>query len=92
MSDLTGFDDVTWKMVVMWAVCAVMFYLAVVKEFEPLLLVPIAFGAFLANLPCENMWTAPEVINGEHIPGGLYWYISQGIHLELFPPIIFLGV
>jgi oxaloacetate decarboxylase beta subunit len=87
-TNLTGFDDISLQMVIMWAVCAVMFYLAVVKEFEPLLLVPIAFGALLANLPCENMWNAPV---GDH-PGGLYYYISQGVHLELFPPIIFMGV
>jgi len=92
VTSLTGFDDITLKMAAMWAVCAVMFYLAVVKEFEPLLLVPIAFGAFLANLPCENMWNAPAIVNGESHPGGLYYYISQGIHLELFPPIIFMGV
>lgn len=93
INEITGFDDVTLGMVAMWVVVAVMFYLAVVKEFEPLLLVPIAFGAFLANLPCENMWNAPAVgADGHTLPGGLYYYVMQGIHLELFPPIIFLGV
>ena len=93
INDLTGFDSVNLGMIAMWVVVAVMFYLAVVKEFEPLLLVPIAFGAFLANLPCENMWNAPvEAADGHTLAGGLYYYIMQGIHLELFPPIIFLGV
>ncbi len=93
INDLTGFDSVNLGMIAMWVVVAVMFYLAVVKEFEPLLLVPIAFGAFLANLPCENMWNAPvETADGHTLAGGLYYYIMQGIHLELFPPIIFLGV
>jgi len=87
--DLTAIADVTWKMVVMWAVCLVLFYLAVYKKFEPLLLIPIGFGALLANLPTEGMVNVPE---GEHGVGGLYYYISQGVHLELFPPIIFLGV
>jgi len=63
-------------------------YLAVARNFEPLLLVPIAFGALLANLPTQGMINEPV---GDH-PGGLFYYISQGIHLELFPPIIFLGV
>lgn len=93
INDITGFDDITLGMVAMWVVCAVLFYLAVVKEFEPLLLVPIAFGAFLANLPCENMWNAPVTgADGHTLAGGLYYYIMQGVHLELFPPIIFLGV
>lgn len=93
INDITGFAKITPGMVAMWAVVSVMFYLAVVKEFEPLLLVPIAFGAFLANLPCENMWNAPMVnASGHTEAGGLYYYISQGIQLELFPPIIFLGV
>lgn len=85
---LTAFPLLTWKMVVMWVVVGVLFYLAVAKNFEPLLLVPIAFGALLANLPTVGMVNLPE---GDH-PGGLFYYISQGVHLELFPPIIFLGV
>lgn len=93
INDITGFMKITPGMVAMWVVVSVMFYLAVVKEFEPLLLVPIAFGAFLANLPCENMWNAPAMNAAGHMEaGGLYYYISQGIQLELFPPIIFLGV
>ncbi len=57
--NLTGFVALEWKMVVMWLVVAVLLYLAVFKEFEPLLLVPIAFGALLANLPTENMVNKP---------------------------------
>lgn len=87
--DLTAIADVTWKMVTMWGVCVVLFYLAVYKKFEPLLLIPIAFGALLANLPTQGMVNPPA---GEDGVGGLFYYISQGIHLELFPPIIFLGV
>ncbi|WKZ22763.1 MAG: sodium ion-translocating decarboxylase subunit beta [Candidatus Brocadiaceae baterium WH-1] len=75
-------------MVVMWAVVFVLLYLAVFKGFEPLLLVPIAFGALIANLPTEGIMNLP----GYDEPGGLYYYISKGITLELFPPLIFLGV
>jgi oxaloacetate decarboxylase beta subunit len=85
---LTAFTDVTWRMVVMWGVVIVLLYLAIAKNFEPLLLVPIAFGALLANLPTQGVVNLPE---GDH-PGGLFYYIQQGIHLELFPPIIFMGV
>jgi sodium ion-translocating decarboxylase beta subunit len=86
--ELTAITDVTWKMAVMWVICGALFYLAVYKQFEPLLLIPIGFGALLANLPTQGMVNLPH---GEEA-GGLYYYISQGIHLELFPPIIFLGV
>jgi sodium ion-translocating decarboxylase beta subunit len=110
---LTAFASVTWQMAVMWGVCAVLFYLGIHKKFEPLLLVPIAFGALLANLPTEGMITTRTLADGfqetgilsvtgtlldsgafriDHITGGLFDFISQGIKLELFPPLIFLGV
>ncbi len=79
---------VTWKMFIMWLVVALMLYLAIAKKFEPMLLIPIAFGALLANLPTQGIINEPH--GGE--PGGLFYYISQGIELELFPPLIFLGV
>ncbi len=85
---VSAFHHVTWQMVVMWAVVFVLLYLAVFKGFEPLLLVPIAFGALIANLPTEGIMNMP----GYDEPGGLYYYISKGITLELFPPLIFLGV
>ncbi|MDR0352127.1 MAG: sodium ion-translocating decarboxylase subunit beta [Opitutaceae bacterium] len=134
----TGFGLLTWKMAVMWAVVALLFYLAVAKGFEPLLLVPIAFGALLANLPTKGVLTSEmkpgnvyetatfeahgQIIPGaetaagpatvaptdggerpareptslalkiERLHGGLYDFISQGIKLEIFPPLIFLGV
>jgi oxaloacetate decarboxylase beta subunit len=110
---LTAFSAVTWQMMVMWVVCAALLYLGVHKKFEPLLLVPIAFGALLANLPTEGMVTTRVLADGmvetgvltvhgtaldtggfriDHIAGGLYDFISQGIKLEIFPPLIFLGV
>ena len=55
----TGFCYVDWRMIVMWMVVLMLFYLAVYKEFEPLLLVPIAFGALLANLPTEGVVNKP---------------------------------
>ena len=110
---LTAFSAITWQMAVMWVVCAGLFYLGIHKKFEPLLLVPIAFGALLANLPTEGMITTRVLADGfketgilsvqgtlldsgafriDHITGGLFDFISQGIKLEIFPPLIFLGV
>lgn len=93
LGETTGFDNLTWQMLAMWVVVGVLLYLAVAKNFEPLLLVPIAFGALLANLPTEGIMeglggTGPK----DDGTFGLFYYFYQGIHLELFPPIIFLGV
>jgi oxaloacetate decarboxylase beta subunit len=111
--ELTAFHLVTWRMAVMWAICGLLFYLAVRHNFEPLLLVPIAFGALLANLPTGGMITSRVLSDGlvetgvltvhgtmldtggfriDHIAGGLYDFFTQGIKLEIFPPLIFLGV
>ena len=60
----TGFGVVTWQMLVMWGVVGVLLYLAVAKGFEPLLLVPIAFGALLANLPTRGLITLAEDAHG----------------------------
>jgi len=85
----TGFPEIGWQMVVMWAVVAVLLYLAIVKGFEPLLLVPISLGALIANLPITDF-----ILQHPHgdEPGGLFYYLNQGIKLQIFPPLIFLGV
>ncbi|MGA1204270.1 MAG: sodium ion-translocating decarboxylase subunit beta [Opitutales bacterium] len=91
----TGFAQLHWQMVVMWTIVAVLLYLAVVKQFEPLLLVPISLGALLANLPIQDVILHAPVIapDGEIItPGGLFYYIQKGVKLEIFPPLIFMGV
>jgi len=93
--ETTGFDVLTWQNLVMWLVVVVLLYLAVKKGFEPLLLIPISLGALLANLPTHGVM---EGLTGlgfdfkEDGTGGLFYYFYQGIHLELFPPIIFMGV
>ncbi len=85
----TGFPQLQWQMFVMWAVVAVLLYLAIVKGFEPLLLVPISLGAMIANLPIHDyILQHPQ---GE-IEGGLFYYLNQGIKLQIYPPLIFLGV
>ena len=71
----------------MWIVVGVLLYLAIVKNFEPPLLVPIAIGALIGNLPLD-LYDA----TGHLRDGTLFYYINQGISLEIFPPLIFMGV
>lgn len=83
-----GFWSLTLGQVTMLAVASLLIYLAIKRGFEPLLLLPIGLGAFLANLPGSGLLTVPQ---GNEI-GGLYYYLSKGIELEIFPPLIFLGI
>ena len=83
-----GFWMLTWGQIAMLGVACLLIYLAIRRGFEPLLLLPIGLGAFLANLPGSGLLTPPE---GDTI-GGLYYYLSKGIELEIFPPLIFLGI
>lgn len=85
----TGFAHLQWQMCVMWVVVAVLLYLAIVRGFEPLLLVPISLGALISNLPVhEYILNSP--VGSE--PGGLFWYLKQGLDLGIYPPLIFMGV
>ncbi len=84
----TGFLHLTISNIIMLLVSFLLLYLAIVKEFEPLLLIPIAFGALAANLPLANLMMPPH----GNEAGGLFWYIYHGVKLEIFPPLIFLGV
>ena len=83
-----GFFQFTGGQLIMILIACLLIYLAIRKGFEPLLLLPIGLGAFLTNLPLNGLLTAPT----DGAIGGLYYYISQGIHLEIFPPLIFLGI
>lgn len=84
----TGFVAITWQQMVMMAIAFVFLYLAIKKGFEPLLLVPIAFGMLLTNLPLADMMKPAH--DGEL--GGLLYYMYQGVKMGIFPPLIFLGV
>ena len=123
----TGFQNTDWRMLVMLLVGLVMIYLAIVKKFEPLLLLPIAFGILIANMPAPS-WISEDLLKNmtpEEIekwvgvsplmappiyktaeglltlqsglgtmvePGGLLYYLYQGVKLSIFPPLIFLGI
>lgn len=83
-----GFWSLTWGNVFMLAIAILLIYLAIKRGFEPLLLLPIGLGAFLINLPGNGLLNVPH----DSEIGGLYYYLSKGIELEIFPPLIFLGI
>lgn len=93
-----GIANGVWQNYVMLAVSFVLFYLAIVKKFEPLLLLPIAFGMFLVNIPgaYNIVWgTYPE--GAAHTYDavenrGLLWYLFYGVDKVIYPPLIFLGI
>lgn len=96
-SKSTGFYGLTVGSITMLIVACFLLYLAIVKRFEPLLLVPIAFGVLLTNLPFAGMMAEPVLDIKDNIvhtvePGGLLYYLFQGDHLGIFPPLIFMGV
>lgn len=82
----SGFASLTWQSLVMIIVACVLLYLAIGRKFEPLLLIPIAFGVLLANLPATGM------MDGSTTPGGLLYYLYQGVKLGIYPSLIFLGI
>ena len=73
----TGFGFLDWRMLVMWAVVCVLLYLAVYKKFEPLLLVPIAFGAILANLPTQGIINKPASIVRSPVAGEIVYVSAE---------------
>jgi carboxybiotin decarboxylase len=93
----TGFSGLNMGSIIMIGIACLLLYLAIVKKFEPLLLVPIGFGVLLTNLPFADLMAAPVMDIKENVihtvqPGGLLYYLFQGDHLGIFPPLIFMGV
>lgn len=84
----SGFVALTWQEAVMILVSCVLVYLAIVKKFEPLLLLPIAFGMFLANLPLANLMKEAE----PWYSSGILQIIYKGVKSSLFPCLIFMCV
>lgn len=78
----TGFSVINWKQVLMIGLGCLLLYLAISKGFEPLLLVPIGFGAILVNIP----------LTGILEDDGLLHYFYFGIKSGIFPPLIFMGI
>ena len=96
----SGFALLTWQEGVMLLVSFVLLFLAIVKKFEPLLLVPIAFGILLANLPGAGLMADPTgIMDTSNIVEGAHWYdtgvlrlIYTGVKSSIFPCLIFLGI
>lgn len=86
----SGFAAITWQQCVMLLVACVLVYFAIVKKYEPLLLLPIAFGMLLVNLPLTGLMDGPQ--EGSSSPGGLLYYLYQGVKLGIYPSLIFLGI
>ena len=103
--DQSGFSGIIndWRVLVMLIISCVLLYLAIVKQFEPLLLLPIAFGMLLTNLPGAGMyhselfadghvhWTNAEGVGFDRI-GGLIDFLYLGVKLGIYPCLIFVGV
>ncbi len=92
-----GFWNLTWGQILMMAIALLLMFLAIKKNFEPLLLLPIGLGAFLTNLPGNGLLDLPVVQMVNNLPefqstGGLFYWLSKGVTLEIFPPLIFLGI
>jgi len=99
----TGFASLTSGHLIMICISFILMYLAIKKGFEPLLLLPIAFGMLLANLPLAGLTAEPvveivrdpntgELVSKTKQLGGLLYYLYQGVKLGIYPPLIFLGV
>ncbi len=84
----TGYLNLQLNDVIMVIIACILLYLGIVKKYEPLLLIPISFGVLIVNLPLGGLML-PGV--GEE-PGGLLYYLSLGLELGIYPPLIFLGV
>lgn len=83
---IEGFASLYWQQFVMYGIGALLIYLAIAKKYEPMLLLPIGFGAILVNLPFEIVW------QHENSSGVLKILFETGIMTELFPLLIFICV
>ena len=82
----SNFGNLTWQMVVMWAVGGLLIYLAIAKQMEPSLLLPMGFGAILVNLPLSGAITQGETV------GPITELFRVGMSNELFPLLLFIGI
>jgi carboxybiotin decarboxylase len=87
---IQGIMDLTFKQIIMWGIGAILIYLAIVKEFEPALLLPMGFGAILVNFTMTGVLT--QIINGSEVEGILDFLFAGGIATEMFPLLIFIGI
>ena len=88
----SNFGALTWQMVVMWGIGALLIYLAIVKKMEPSLLLPMGFGAILVNLPTSGV--IDQITQGVGETNGIIqWLFESGIEAsEAFPLLLFIGI
>lgn len=84
----SGFAMMTYKEIIMITIACIFLYLAIKKGYEPYLLIPIATGMLLANMPGVDLMQKPT----ESVNGGLFYYLYQGVKLGIYPPLIFLCI
>ena len=82
----SNFGNLTWQMVVMWGIGALLIYLAIAKKMEPSLLLPMGFGAILVNLPLSGAITQGDTV------GPISALFEAGMSNELFPLLLFIGI
>ena len=82
----SNFGNLTWQMVVMWGIGALLIYLAIAKKMEPSLLLPMGFGAVLVNLPLSGAITQGDT------EGPISALFEAGMSNELFPLLLFIGI
>lgn len=89
----SGFAALDIKTVIMLVIACVLLYMGIGKGFEPLLLVPIAFGMLLANLPITGLFAEPVYDAATHSGTvGFMWVLYQGVQYAIYPSIIFMGI
>ncbi len=86
-------SQLSWANLLMMAVGGLLIYLAIAKEYEPMLLIPIGMGAILANIPGAGMGVDLRVVmSGQPTEGIFYTLYRAGIETELFPLLLFIGI
>ncbi len=88
---LVGITAITWQQVVMWVIGATLIYLAIAKDFEPALLLPIGFGAIMVNIPLSSMVTQ-NIPGFGQVEGIIDFLFDKGIATEVFPLLLFVGI
>ena len=89
----SGFAALDWRTALMLVIACVLLYMGIGKGFEPLLLVPIAFGMLLANLPLTGLFAEPLYDPATHSGTvGFMWVLYQGVQYAIYPSIIFMGI
>lgn len=89
---LPAIAGMTWQHLVMIGIGILLIYLAIAKEYEPTLLLPMGFGAILVNIPLTSALTQIDPATGQAVEGVLNVFFEAGIATEIFPLLIFIAI